>query len=1025
MSTLIPKISFANRLFAGFTLSIVLVVGVGYISYQSIEELTLDSDKVVFTYEVIQKIEAIEQSVVYAEAGARGYFVTGKEEFLDVYYESLSKINQQIEDLTVVTKSNEIIQQNIEILRPIVAAKTKDLQFKVDMRTNEGFEKVRDLIALGGGKQLMDSFRKQIKVLIAEENKLLKIRSEKTQHTIKQTEQILVVGILLILIIVIALVLYIRGTFDKQRAAELLLKENNQQLLDLSAENEKRNWVLTGAGELNETLRKGGNILDMSNGIVSFFAHYLKLQIGALYLVSDKGQQLNLAGSYAFKHRKRSETAIAFGEGLVGQAAIENKAIVFTDVPENYIQINSGLGEATPRNIAVFPLAIGNDVKGVIELGSAMDFTITQLEFVEFVLENIAIAIGAAQSSIRTAELLEETQQQTEELEQQQEELRQTNEELANQTQLLQASEEELRVQQEELKQTNVELEEKAQELEEKNDAIELARQEVMAKAHELEQTSKYKSEFLANMSHELRTPLNSVLILAKLMMENKESNLTDKQVEYAQVIHKSGNDLLNLINDILDLSKIEAGKIDFNIETVSIASIKSDISNLFKETANQKKISFELMVKDGLPATIVTDKMRLEQILKNLLSNAFKFTANGGAVQLNIFPADIKLKKRSHYSATQIIGFEVVDSGIGIPAEKQALIFEAFQQADGSTSRRYGGTGLGLSISKELVHRLGGEIHLNSVDKKGSTFTIYLPTAIDEIENDNLISTSPVVENISNAAIQRQERTKEVVLLHSDAKKAELLLQEIEEEAEDIRVIHVLDTKAALKALANVSPPVLITALELKEVDALDWIAKIKANKNLQDLAVIAYTAKTLTEQEDEQLKKMQVITVVKSSQSAKRIVEEIYLLQQHGKAEVVLKPDYQPVLDDVLRDRCVLLVDDDMRNIFALSNVLELNQMKVLTAGDGREAISVLKQNSNIEMVLMDMMMPEMDGYEAMTEIRKANKYKNLPILALTAKAMQGDREKCIEAGASDYISKPVNVDQLLSLMKVWLYK
>lgn len=1024
------KVSFANRLLAGFSLSLVLVFGVGYSSYRSITELNADNKLVGHTYEVIQKIDDLEQQLVDVETGMRGYVITGNQQFLDLYKVAIGAIPSHIDRLQQLTIDNANQQASISLLRPITMEKLEDFENKVSLRTEKGFESAQASVATGNGKRLMDKIRARLKVMITEENRLLQIRLVRTQISLEQTQRTILGGTLLILLIVVVLILYIRTTFEKQKIAEAKLQVQNQDLEELSLENKKRNWLLSGAGELNQTLRIESSIMEMSNNIVSFFANYLQLPIGALYLVADREKQLYLAGSYAFKHRKRSENSIALGEGLVGQAALENKSIIFTNVPDDYIHINSGLGESIPKNIAVYPLAIGKEVKGVIELGSTSNFSKDQLEFIEFVLENTAIALNAAQARIRTAELLEETQQQAEELEQQQEELRQTNEELASQTQLLQASEEELRVQQEELKQTNVELEEKAQELEEKNDAIEQARQDVMLKAQELEQTSKYKSEFLANMSHELRTPLNSVLILAKLMMENKESNLTDKQVEYAQVIHKSGNDLLNLINDILDLSKIEAGKIDFNIEPVNIEAIKNDILNLFKETANQKKINFELSVKEDVPALLVTDKMRVEQVLKNLLSNAFKFTAAGGTVQMNIFKANTKLSSVSFYDKVDAVGFEIIDSGIGIPAEKQALIFEAFQQADGSTSRRYGGTGLGLSISKELVHRLGGEIHLKSEEGKGSVFTIYLPVNVSAAE-------SKVVEAPEKQLIQElrkpakasihieQERSKKVVLLHPDLKKAATLVAEIEDQEPNVKVVPLATAKEALKVLAESSPQLVIINLELTDVDALEWIAKTKANKKWQNLSIIAYTAKGVSAAEDEQLKRMQIATVMHSPKAADRLVEELHLLERQGKTEVVLNPDYQPVLDDVLKDRHVLLVDDDMRNIFAVSNVLELNQMKVLTAGDGREAISILKQNPQIEMVLMDMMMPEMDGYEAMAEIRKITKYKNLPMLALTAKAMQGDREKCIEAGASDYISKPVNIDQLLSLMKVWLYK
>lgn len=1013
-----PRISFSARLLLGFSLSIILVISVGVVSYRSIITVNEDTKWVTHTYKVIQELDGLTQLATDAETNARGFMISAEDKYEQEYMKYIEQLLQKMEEVQRLTIDNKQQQQRMAKISQLIQQKKDDMDMKIGLRRDKGFVRLNEEVLKGKGKKLMDEIRAECKQMIEEEERLLKIRTDKTAEGVIKTQWTIIIGILVILSVVIALITYIRRTFALQQAAEQAIQEKNANLAILSAENEKRNRLLTGASDLSTLLRVEQNIRAFSDAILAFIADHLHIQIGALYLVDEERKELYLAGSYAYQFRKNSDSRLSLGEGLVGQAALENKAIVFTDVPKDYIRIQSGLGEMVPANIAVFPLSIGKQVIGVMELGAVAPLNEEAISFLEFTCETIAIAIHAALSRIQTAELLMRTQEQAEELEQQQEELKQTNEELSAQTQLLQASEEELRVQQEELKQTNVELEEKAQELEEKNDAIEQARQEVMLQAKELEQTSRYKSEFLANMSHELRTPLNSILILAKLMEENKEKNLFPKQVEYAQVIHKSGNDLLNLINDILDLSKIEAGKVEFKLEDVDLKNIKTNMENLFEGVANQKQIEFSVQLKD-VPEGIQTDSMRLEQVLKNLLSNAFKFTAQSGKVQLIVSPAQ---RHQHHLQHSSVLCFEVIDSGIGIPAEKQALIFEAFQQADGSTSRRYGGTGLGLSISKELVHRLGGEIQLRSEEGKGSTFSIFLPAGAAILQS----AASSSVEKKSPAKkVAAKERSKKIVFLHAEHEDMMQLAREMESQDADLQILHATKTKDALALLAEQKEQRMIIDLGLSDADVLEWLAQLNGDEHWDQLALLAYTRDALTERDDEQLKRLGIPVVMESPQAAKRLLDELNLLQRKAKAEVKVSADYQPVLDDVLRDKYVLLVDDDMRNIFALSNVLELNQMKVLTAGDGREAIEKLKLNPQIDIVLMDMMMPEMDGYEAMQEIRKSPKFKNLPMLALTAKAMQGDREKCIEAGASDYISKPVNVDQLLSLMKVWLYQ
>lgn len=732
----------------------------------------------------------------------------------------------------------------------------------------------------------------------------------------------------------------------------------------------------------------------------------------------------------------------------------------------------------------------------------------------------------------------DELKSKQEELEQQQEELKQINEELSVQTESLKASEEELRVQEEELRQINAELEERTE-------AVELAKRALMRKADELELTSKYKSEFLANMSHELRTPLNSVLILANLLKENKTNNLTEKQTEYARIIHKSGTDLLNLINDILDLSKIEAGKIDFNFEDVRVADLGRDMEELFKVLANEKEIQLQIDIDKKVPERIKTDIQRLEQIIKNLMSNAFKFTPKGGQITLSF-------SMRSNE-----IAIAVKDTGIGIPEEKQQLIFEAFQQADGSTNRKYGGTGLGLSISKELIRRLGGVITLESNPGAGSTFILYLPLTPHESlmtrsETAEPRYTLPIYDSVDEQQIisDDKERIKTgeqpVLIIEDDAQFASVLQDFSHEKGYKTIValkgdeglyyarkynpvaiildlgLPIIDGRSILKILkseetlkhipihvvsaedqSNISSghienyfrkPLQINDLEkafasieetkratynnililsdqneinkkslesltaerhiqvaydnvknLEEalsmletktydcivVDIDSGISKgIQTLQKLREQAgketyIMVYLDTDISTSEEMQLRKYAASIVRKSSSAIDRIMDELELFLHKIKNTnpITIPTQYNTVKDSSLQGRTVLLADDDMRNIFALSALLEEQGVQIITAENGKDAIAQLEANPRIELVLMDIMMPEMDGYEAMKRIRAQQQHKTLPIIALTAKAMSGDREKCIEAGASDYITKPVDNNKLFSLMRVWL--
>jgi CheY-like chemotaxis protein len=807
--------------------------------------------------------------------------------------------------------------------------------------------------------------------------------------------------------------------------------------------------------------------------------------------------------------------------------------------------------------------------------------------------------LNTIQANMRTEELLvqsqdltQELQSQSEELQAQQEELQQTNKELEEQAASLKASEELLQTQQEELQQTNEELEEKAQLLEEqnrrieiKNREIELARAALEEKAEQLSLSSRYKSEFLANMSHELRTPLNSLLILAKLLAENPDSNLNEKQIEFANTIYGAGSDLLGLINDILDLSKVEAGRMDVNVADVKLSDLRDFVERSFRPVAEDRNLGFEIEVHGAnVPPTIETDEQRLQQILKNLLSNAFKFTQTGG-VKLRVGLAEGRqFASEVLAHADAVLEFTVEDTGVGIPRDKLRLIFEAFQQADGTTSRRYGGTGLGLSISREIARLLGGEIHVSSEVDTGSSFTLFLPATFTphehapreetfqdavvfpsdtDTDGDAPLPPAPpalekpeldptlllpsevrddrddiqegdrvvlIVEDDSELArteleVARERGFKGIVAVRGDSGLAlahefkpdaiildmklpvmdgwtvldhlkhhpetrhipvhivsagdgrqnalkagavafvekpiskesldetfgeilsfidrdvrRLLLVEDDEAqrtaveeliggGEDVEVTGVGSSKEALEALGEQRYDCMVLDLKLPDMGGFDLLEKLKEDERLSSMPVIVYTGKQLTRKEETSLRKFSEAIVVKDASSPERLLDETSLFLH--RVERKLPQEKRRMLEqlhsaeDVFKDRKILIVDDDVRNVFALTSVLESHGMEVIYAENGKDGIEALRLNPDVDLVLMDIMMPELDGYQTMQSIRADETFKQLPIISLTAKAMKGDREKSIASGASDYITKPVDTDQLLSLMRVWLYK
>jgi hypothetical protein len=914
--------------------------------------------------------------------------------------------------------------------------------------------------------------------------------------------------------------------------------------------NTEQDWLKTNLARFTNMLQGQRDLTTVGRLLLSELAPLVGAQHGVIYQVEGDGTAngLKLLSAYADDAASGYSERLQLGEGLVGQCARDARRMVISEMPDNVLSINSGLFRAPPRNAIVLPVLFEGQVKAVIELASVGAFTHLQMSFLEQLTTSIGIVLNSIEATMQTEGLLKQSQQLATELQTQQSELQQTNEQLEQKAQ--------------QLADRNVEVEAKNQE-------IEQARRAVEEKATELALTSKYMSEFLANMSHELRTPLNSILILGQQLTENPEGNLSGKQVEFARTIHGAGTDLLNLISDILDLSKIESGTVSVDAEEVYFSNLLEMIARPFRHEAENRRLQFDVEISPDLERSIITDSKRLQQVLKNLLSNAFKFTADGG-VKLSVSAA------RSGWNsdhptlqhAPSVVSFEVSDTGIGIPPEKQRIIFEAFQQADAGTSRKYGGTGLGLAISRELANLLGGEIQLRSTPGSGSTFTLYLPLAypggtpaksppgagvaallaatpasgqmrsaerpLEQIldDRDDLAVGDSVVLIVEDdphyarvlvglargsgfkvlvahrgadaltlarthhptaisldiflpdmlgwtvlSQLKQDPSTRhipvQIVTLDEDrhhglvrgafafvhkptttegledaftriktyagSRRKHLLL--VEDDAAERRGVSELlghddieitaaDTGAEALAQMRAAPiDCVVLDLKLPDMSGFEVLEKIRDDEALCDVPVVVFTGRELTPDEDAKLHTMARSVLVKGVESPERLLDETALFLHRVVADLPMAK--QRMLqrlhssDEDLMRRAVLLVDDDARNIFALSSVLERRGMEVLTATTGSEAIGVLSARADVAIVLMDIMMPGMDGYETIQAIRAKPGFRRLPILALTAKAMKGDREKCLEAGASDYLAKPVNVEQLLSALRMWLHR
>jgi HAMP domain-containing protein/CheY-like chemotaxis protein len=933
------------------------------------------------------------------------------------------------------------------------------------------------------------------------------------------------------------------------------LKDNINTMIDnlrlTTDRNTEQDWLKTNLARFTGMLQGQRDLATVGKLLLTELVPLVNAHQGVIYRMDvEPLPMLKLLAGYAETAGHEFPQHLHLGQGFIGQCARDKRRILVTDIPSDTIPIGSVSFHALPRNIVILPVIFEGQIKAVISLASLVHFTATHLAFLEQLTASIGILLNSIEATMQTEGLLKQSQQLAGELQTQQKELQQTNEQLA------------LKAQQ--LAEQNVEVERKNQE-------IEQARRALEDKAEELALTSGYKSEFLANMSHELRTPLNSILILGQQLSDNPERNLTPKQVEFARTIHGAGTDLLNLITDILDLSKIESGTVTVEAEEIFFTSLLEMVVRTFKHDAENRGLSFEVQVDPRLGRSIVTDSKRLQQVLKNLLSNAFKFTSQGG---VRLIVAEVAGGwTQSHPvlgQAGRVVSFEVSDTGIGIQPEKQKIIFEAFQQADASTSRKFGGTGLGLAISRKLSNLLGGEIHLRSTPGVGSTFTLYVPlrymppsvtgrtvdaagtttlgpgTAvrlpvprgldrpIEVIADDrdaltDGVATLLIVEDdphyarilvdlardkgfqvlvaqrgVDALSLARQYRPTAVSLdvflpdmlgwtvlsqlkqdsetrhipvqivtleedrqhglargafsfvtkptttegleaaiarikTYSTPRRKRLLVVE-DNAAEQLSIrellghddleIVVADTgTAALAAMSEQPCDCVVLDLRLPDMSGFEVLERIAKSETMSDVPVVVFTGRELSAEEDAQLHTLARSVVVKGVESPERLLDETSLFLHRVFAE--LPPDKQRMLerlhrsDEDLIGKAVLVVDDDVRNIFALSSVLERRGMRVLTANTGSEAIDLLEATPNLSMVLMDIMMPEMDGYQTMRRIRSNPSFRRLPIVALTAKAMKGDREKCFEAGASDYLAKPVNTEQLLSALRMWLHR
>lgn len=1098
---------------------------------------------------VISNANEAARLTVDLETGMRGYLITGDEHFLDPYVVAKPQIVAQLQSLQELVSDNPQQVDRLKRLEALQREWALYAQSMVDLSRQNGDYKAA--VQSGRGKRLTDEIRKEYEEFIQTEQQLRVARSD-------QVSQTTVISICLYLIFILGLSGFLAyvGRRDLVNLSNSY-NENFESYIKTAERLERQAWLRNGQTELAEQVLGRLTLNMLGRNILQFCAQYLGSVVGAVYVREDHGG-LKRVASYGFSREQEAKDQLVHNdEGLVGQAAQQDQLIRLDNVPQDYFfKVSSGLGEGAPRSVLVVPTSDDDRVNGVIELGFLRALTERDIELFELIADNIGTSIEAARYRQRLQEVLAETQQLNEELQVQQEELKTANEELEEQSQILKESQTNLETQQAELEQTNEALSGQRDAMNRKNIELNEAQVQLEERAQELQRSSKYKSEFLANMSHELRTPLNSSLILAKLLSENPHGNLSGEQVKFAESIYSAGNDLLNLINDILDISKVEAGKLEVLPENASVARVVEGLRGMFEPLAADKGLTLKVEVQPGTPPMLYTDSQRLEQILKNLLSNAIKFTEKG---QVSLTVARVP---------GEGVAFTVKDSGIGIAQDQQESIFEAFRQADGTTNRRYGGTGLGLSISRDLATLLGGSISISSTPGQGSEFTLIMPEQFVEPAEPMTPKVAPsprpvaastvlvpvevapvhiprfaddrekapfstrcilVVEDEPNFArilfdlahelgynclvahgadegfglaaefipdailldmrlpdhsgltvLQRlkasaptrhipvhvisvedrveaamhmgavgyavkpttreelknvfarleaklTQKVKRVLLVEDDDLQRDSIARLIGDD--DIEITAVGFAQEALDLLRSNIYDCMIIDLKLPDMLGGDLLKRMSTEDICSFPPVIVYTGRNLTRDEEAELRKYSRSIIIKGARSPERLLDEVTLFLH--KVESQLSHERQTMLqtarsrDKVFEGRKILLVDDDVRNIFALTSALEHKGAIVVIGRNGREAIERLNEVEDIDLVLMDVMMPEMDGYEATIEIRKDPRWRKLPIIAVTAKAMKDDQERCLQAGTNDYLAKPIDLDRLFSLIRVWLPK
>ena len=1123
---------------AGLGLGLVLAFFLlsGVVAYLNIQSLRTNNQRITQTHTVLVSLDEILSTAQDAETGQRGFLLTGDDRYLEPYETATAAVQERLDAVADLTRDNPRQQVNLTQLTRRVDAKFTELKETLELRRTQGSEAALARMRTDRGKIEMDAIRTQLTAMRQEEARRRQERLAQMETAYATAVVSGIVSALLGAILSAAVFLLIRRS-ARARA--------------------RQDWLQSGQVGLSEAMMGEQTVEQLADNILAFLGRYVGAQAGALFKAS--GGHYRRVATLGVPADAGVPERFALKEGLLGRVAAEGQAIALDDVPDGYLIFGSALGRDTPRHLLIAPARADEAVNAVFELGFVQPPGALVVALLEQASASIGVALRSAQYRSELQALLEETQRQAEELQAQSEELRVSNEELEEQGRALKESQTRLEQQQVELEQTNSQLEEQAQALESQRDDLERAGASLALKARELEQASQYKSDFLANMSHELRTPLNSLLILSKLLSDNTEENLTDAQVRHARTIQSSGEDLLTLINDILDLSKIEAGHIEVRPETVQMQRLTGDLRQLFQPVADQRGLGFEIEMADGCPDVLETDRQRVEQVLKNLLSNAFKFTEKGG-VRLVVRPAE-----------GDRVAFAVVDTGIGIAPDQQQSVFEAFQQADGTISRRYGGTGLGLSISRELARLLGGSITLDSRPGEGSTFTLSIPVAyspeyvaareqpapipssaipapapapaktrasaravIDD-DRDRLVDARRVllvVEDDTRFAAIVCDLSREMgfqCLVAGTAEEALTLAREFRPSAVVLDIglpdqsgltvldslkrddatrhipIHVISgedhaqTALSLGAVGSLLKPVkrkdlarvlktleaqltrtvrrvlivedddvqrdairqLLSSGDVETVgvgtaaECLEQLRQQTFDCMVMDLAlpdasgfslletlsqdgdhafppVIVYTGRDLSPDSEQRLRRYSNSIIIKGAKSPERLLDEVSLFLHQVVSE--LPPEQQKMIqkarnrDAVIEGRRILVVEDDIRNVYALTNLLEPRGARIEIARNGQEAIETLERSAEdpskaIDLVLMDVMMPVMDGLTATRRIRDDARWARLPIVMLTAKAMPDDQEKCVAAGANDYMAKPIDVDKLLSLVRVWM--